>query len=523
MTKTVLFLLIAITISSELSHSSKIHVTTKAGTFLGLKTTMLVDGISREVRQFLGIPYAETPVKNLRFAKPVAKQPLTDAYDATYHRDMCPQGGPQIIPLDKFTISEDCLMLNIYAPGNSSKSNSSYSVIIYIHGGAFTTGGSNLYVGDILSAYSDVIIVTINYRLSIFGFLSTGDATMPGNFGLWDQHLAIKWVHDNIAAFDGDPNQVTLLGQSAGSTCAIYQAMYPGNKGLFKRVIAASGTPIDIGTFYKEPSDESENYVTIGHHLDCSFLSAAEVISCLRNKTTREIMSGLALSFYQMPFSPVIDGDFVAADPKRMLTYKNTSYSDVRNFFASLDFLIGGNNMEGASYMTFLWKALLLVTDVENFHVQKSALVSRVLPNVFHQVYHMEPPEHAIDLLAMRYSDITAPGNSIKLRDMLMELSTDYVFTVPNLKTANIHTNLAKRAKRFVYEFTSRSTLVIGKYSTPTWVTGASHGEEIGLVFGFSRAMLDALHVSKEYSPSPEEWQLSKNIMALWSNFAKSG
>ena len=523
MAKALLFVYTSLQIILEFSYASKIPVTTKAGTFLGLSTSVLVDGVSLEVHQFLGIPYAEAPVRDLRFRKPVAKQPFYGVYDATYHRAMCPQGGPQIIPLTKFNISEDCLMLNIYAPGNSSKSNYSRAVIIYIHGGAFTTGGSNLYSGNVLSAHGNVIIVTINYRLSVFGFLSTGNKAMPGNFGLWDQHLAIKWVHENIAAFGGDPNRVVLLGQSAGSISAIYQALYPGNKGLFKGVIAESGTPVDIRSLNTAHTGESASFSTAGHHLGCSSSNPAEVVSCLRNKTLQQIMSGLAVSFYQIPFAPVVDCDFIAANPLNMLDVTNSTYEDTRKFFSSLDFIIGGNNMEGASYLSYVWKALLLVTDLENYHVPYSAFKNRIIPNVFHQIYHMDPPEQATDMIAMRYSDITAPEDTIRSRDMLLELSTDYVFTVPNLKTARLHSDLALTSKTFVYEFTSRSSLVIGKYPTPKWVNGASHGDETGFVFGFSRAMLDALNVSTNYTPSPEEMALSKNIMTLWSNFAKSG
>ena len=519
------FVLTAVLVSAKLFDSELVtaKVTSKAGTFVGLKKTVLLDGINHEVNQFLGIPYAEAPLKELRFSKPVAKKRMSSVYDATYHRAMCPQGEPEIIPLDMFTISENCLMLNIYVPVNTSINEVSHPVIIYIHGGGFTTGGSNLYSGDVLSAYSGVIVVTINYRLSIFGFLSTGDTSAPGNYGLWDQQLAIKWVHENIAAFNGDPSRVTLLGQSAGSESAIYQALYPGNKGLFKRVIAESGTPIDIATEYKDKSDEYINYAAAVLHTDCSLLEPKEVVSCLRNKTSREIMSNLATSLFQVSFSPVIDGDFIAADPKMMLTLGNSSYSAVRDLFSSIDFIIGGNNMDGASYLTFLWKNSLLVSDVEQFHVQKAAYVDRVLPKVFHHIYNMDPPDNAIAMIEARYTDITAPDDSIKLRDMLLELSTDYAFTVPILKTANIHAKLATEASTFVYEFTSRSSLTFGRYSTPKWVKGASHGEETGLVFGFSRAMLDALNVSKEYSATREEWELSKKVMTLWSNFAKTG
>ena len=115
--------------------------------------------------------------------------------------------------------------------------------MIWIHGGVFIAGFSNSYDGGPLSLSGDVIVVTINYRLNVvFGFVSTTDHHAGGNWGLWDQHLAIKWVHDNIHAFGGDPASITIYGESAGSACVVYQTIYPGNKGLFQRAIIENGS-----------------------------------------------------------------------------------------------------------------------------------------------------------------------------------------------------------------------------------------------------------------------------------------
>jgi len=109
--------------------------------------------------------------------------------------------------------------------------------MVWLHGGGFVCGSSDMYDGAYLAAHGQVVVVTVNYRLSVFGFLSTEDASSTGNNGLWDQHLAIKWVHDNAVAFGGDPSRVTLFGESAGGANVMFQALYVGNKGLVHRVI----------------------------------------------------------------------------------------------------------------------------------------------------------------------------------------------------------------------------------------------------------------------------------------------
>ncbi|CAF95209.1 unnamed protein product, partial [Tetraodon nigroviridis] len=144
-------------------------------------------------------------------------------------------------------ISEDCLYLNIWTPQmNTDSLQSPLPVMIWIYGGAFTTGTSSLdlYDGRYLTKSEDVIVVSMNYRLSVFGFLSLpNNPNVRGNAGLMDQRLAIQWVVDNIAAFGGDPSQITLFGESAGSISVGLHVLSPGSNGLFKRAVMQSLVP----------------------------------------------------------------------------------------------------------------------------------------------------------------------------------------------------------------------------------------------------------------------------------------
>ncbi|XP_015119024.1 uncharacterized protein LOC107042478 isoform X2 [Diachasma alloeum] len=186
---------------------------------------------------FKGIPYALPPVGDLRFRDPVPNVPWTGIRDATEFGEVCCQydsGTGRCIG------SEDCLYLNVYMP-NLDLSNLK-AVMIWIHGGAFKNGSGNddVYGVDYLIK-SDVVIVTLNYRLGCLGFLHLGDKAASGNQGLKDQVIALKWVKRNISRFGGDPNNITMFGQSAGSVCIHYLALSPMARGLFQKAILQSG------------------------------------------------------------------------------------------------------------------------------------------------------------------------------------------------------------------------------------------------------------------------------------------
>ena len=197
---------------------SSVYVKTKSGSVQGERLEVL----NKEIDIFLGIPYAEPPVGDLRFRKPKDAKPWSGIYRAIRHSRPCLQFKlshrvKETPWVSEETSSEDCLYLNVWAPGNSGKNLK--PVMVWIHGGAFISGSADVefYDGGVLAAYGDVVIVTFNYRLGIFGFLTASHESAPGNMGLHDQAAALKWVKANIEAFGGDPERVTLFGESAVS------------------------------------------------------------------------------------------------------------------------------------------------------------------------------------------------------------------------------------------------------------------------------------------------------------------
>lgn len=203
------------------------------------------DGISA----FLGIPYAQPPVGELRWKAPRAlprNKSHNNVFDATHFRAACLQDGGTGLgaQADRSAIaSEDCLYLNIWEPVDARNK---LPVMVWIHGGGFRVGSGSLpeYNGANL-ARQGVIVVTINYRLGIFGFFDhpalASESSSGGNFGLLDQLAALRWVQANIAAFDGDPGNVTVFGESAGGASALHLMISPLSQGLFRKVIAQSG------------------------------------------------------------------------------------------------------------------------------------------------------------------------------------------------------------------------------------------------------------------------------------------
>lgn len=196
--------------------------------------------VTYDIFTWLGIPFAEAPIGSNRFLNPKPVQSWTGVRDALRWPKACIQD----LPIEQ---SEDCLYLNIFARDSTylNKESALRPVMIWIYGGGFVIGQSadNLYEPSTLVASSDIIVVSFNYRLGALGFLSLEGTEATGNAGFLDQHMAIKWVYENIKYFGGDNTKITLFGESAGSFSTGFHLFYPKSWPYFRNAIMQSGSP----------------------------------------------------------------------------------------------------------------------------------------------------------------------------------------------------------------------------------------------------------------------------------------
>jgi para-nitrobenzyl esterase len=325
--------------------SRQSSVVTKSGPIQGLR--------ENGVYAYKGIPYAKAPVGDLRFAPPQDVEPWTEVRDCTEYGPIAVQRPTIAMLLDNSEQSEDCLTLNIWTPSAPEQADK-LPVYVFIHGGGYGvwTGNDKTFAG-VSFAKNGVVAVTINYRLSTLGFFASEETYQQygttGNWGLLDQIKALEWVRDNIAAFGGDPDQVTIGGESAGSWSVSALILSPLAKGLFRSAILQSGTILSVQSAspyrgdLRESIEESRVLAGIFGASD-----SAEGLEQLRQVDAHALnylspfiadQSGIMPAFFMMP---TFDGYVLPKDPAAAL--RAGDYNKV-------DLLIGFNRDEGTLFI----------------------------------------------------------------------------------------------------------------------------------------------------------------------------
>ncbi|CAM2065402.1 Carboxylic ester hydrolase [Sulfidibacter corallicola] len=310
-------------------------VVTGSGEVCGIHLTTAEN---HSVEAFLGIPYADAE----RWAAPTPKSPWSETFQASSYGPACPQFVPPI-PGAEFPISEDCLSLNIWRPAQGE--NQDLPVMVFLHGGAYVIGSNRqaVYDGANLAGSQDVIVVVPNYRLGSFGFLYGSGAA--GNYGLMDQQAALQWVRDNIAAFGGDPHNITLFGESAGAgMVAMHLAGAPSSQALFDRAILQSN-PFPIqpqSTFQARWITRLFLYSLNCSDLDCARQMPMEAIIAAQSNPAL----GRPLQFdgfaSQFIWSPLVDDDLVTREP----------WSALHEDGSPVPLILGFTRDEGANLVT---------------------------------------------------------------------------------------------------------------------------------------------------------------------------
>ena len=303
---------LAMSVPVEVFAADNCAAKTRYGTFNGF-----VD--KQGVKTWLGIPFAQPPVGKLRWQAPQPLKPSNKSFDAKKYGNDPMQASMKLGNLvDGFTTteSEDCLTLNIFTRGDGKNK----PVMVWIYGGGFVCGHSSeptYNASNFVSAH-DVVIVTLNYRMNVFGFmnLASVDSSFEGTgcLGIQDQIVALQWVKENIAAFGGNPDNITVFGESAGSMSTFFLTIAPTAKGLFQKVIPQSGA---VG-FYKTPEDSAQ---TAANFME---FCGAKKVSDLMKKSGVELQKAYAgftdaREMNVADFYPTCDGKFLPRDPFKAL------------------------------------------------------------------------------------------------------------------------------------------------------------------------------------------------------------
>jgi para-nitrobenzyl esterase len=429
----------------------------------------LIEGAVQDgIRIWQGIPYAAPPVGDLRWRAPQAVIPWRGVRAATSFSAACRQTAPWI----KTPQSEDCLYLNVWAP--PAPKGEKLPVMVWLYGGGyyFGTGAQPLYDGAHMASHG-VIVVTLNYRVGVFGFFSHPDLAsegkVDGNQGLFDQLAALQWVRRNIGAFGGDPRRVTIFGESAGATSVAVLTTSPLAKGLFQRAIAESGLSA-INADEAEGLDKATaeaRGVALGNALNAPHLTDLRKLD--------------ADTIIKQPWWPgfVIDGYLIPTD--MTTAYKSGQPSHV-------PLLLGWNADEGKD----LAGPMLAAQDVKLAHY----------------------PELAADMIGHAPTQALLDAYPVKteadVKPMLFKLRTDS-WSRDMVQWATLHTT-SHSGPAYVYDFVH----IPAEPVTPcAYGCGAGHGAEIPFVF-------DQL-AQEQRAWRADDHLVAERMVTYWTNFAKTG
>lgn len=455
--------------------------------------------ISQGINEFLGVPYAAPPMGSRRWTPPQPHSRWRGVFEATQLGNVCPQ-------LDFFGNqlgSEDCLSLNVYTPylkktrhkrpdfNKNRHKRDGLPVMVWIHGGALVTGSSGLVDPAPLVKNGNVIVVTINYRLGILGFFAhpalNAEGHVNSNYGLMDQQLALQWVQRNIEAFGGDPNRVTIFGESSGGLSVYSHLASPTAAGLFQGAIAQSGAYASFQnygqSFYTLPAAEALG-ASFAANLGCD----SQTAECLRSISVDQLVHAQPGMLY-----PVIDGNVLEQSPGMAIASGQFNHVPV----------ITGTNHDEARL------ELALAHDY-----QGSPLSDADYPATTAAHLGMPVNDPFVQYLIQSIyplSNYPPPPGVQSAPLALGALLTDVGQACPGRNAAQL---LSQYVTTYMYEFNDKNAPLSGGLVPPNFPLGAYHSAEIQYLF------------NSQGIPAPftnEQQQLSYAMIDYWTRFAKTG
>lgn len=476
---------------------------------------------NKRVCEYLGIPYASSPTGRRRFAKPAPRPAWKRTLYASSYSPSCPQRFPDwakwMMRENVRNYSEDCLYLNVWS---SSGSCTGKPVLFWIHGGGYQFGAGSLLEtnGSVLSALHDVVVVTINYRLNAFGFLSVDDDQIPGNMGLYDQAMALQWVRDNAAAFGADPDSITIWGQGMGSISVSAHLVSPVSRGLFSRAIMQTGSIFSSPEMYSRSNEVANEFISASacgqpaesdddevseREEEEEASKTSEVIECLKQAPLPQLMLAAEKVTQTNPvaffFTP--DEAFFNYSSPNSIKHK---LSNVLN--PSLrGLLIGFNSDEGSlllnslSPQTFPDSGQPRISDLDE--------AMRFLTQLF--TTRLGVAKSIIQTGVNNEFNVNRTSKKEIIKSMI-DFVGNNIFVCPTIIFGEEVADSDLRASVHMFTITSRS----GYNHLPEWF-GTIHNEEVPMMFGMPIAL--------PHEFSPKDVSFSRNLMQTISNFARSG
>ncbi|XP_043476973.1 esterase FE4-like [Leptopilina heterotoma] len=467
-----------------------------------LKGKIGQDKNGRNFSSFLGIPYARPPVGEFRFKNPEAGLPWRGIRQATEEANICPQ-----LEEENVKGNEDCLFINVHTPflqfNSPIDNNKLLPVMVWFHGGGFFWGNGNpSFLGPNFLPSRNVVLVSLNYRLGIFGFLTTGNSASPGNFGLKDQVMALKWIQENIKKFGGDPNRVTIFGESSGGASVQFLALSDQTHGLFHRYIIQSGNVLGAWSFRRR-----ENYQpyldTISKTVNCPNTNSETFVNCLRNQSVEKLLNIFKVKneeyplLHWLPTNEAKSKDaFITERPEELMA---------QNKMRDLPFIVGSTTDEGL-FLSLLYYANLTSASLTN--ATKNAIT-------FNAEYYLTKDK--IPKFTKAVIDYYFNGSIESLsRDELIKnytrFLTDAGFFYPQVKLLEKMSQYAQsRFYSYLFGYRGNNSYTSLIYTVKENV-GVVHSDD--LLYLFSGIPLSWL--------TKDDEKITDLMLDLWTSFAKN-
>lgn len=455
------------------------------------------------VANYIGIPYAKPPINNLRFER--TQKP--DPWDYVMATDDLPPACPQTPNMQYVNLhspgfnkeDEDCLYINVFVP---QRGPAKMAVFVYVHGGSNRVGMGAMLRGDILAAFGDIIVVNFNYRLGSLGFYAAREEGLTGNYGFFDQVTALRWVKDNIANFGGDPDMITIAGHSAGAADVGFHVISPLSKGLFRRAMIMSGSPI---AFWGLAAPHWRPGYNIAESCERELCPRDRDPQMFRDylmnlpwkKFTSHEVTPIPTDYTEVLTFPVsiVDGEFITERPETAITARRTNCES---------FVFSVTRDEGSIDVKYVLDNMKKKTGKFDEETFRDVLkwYKPIYPNV----------TNLSDLILHEYGGWDKFPNhkeETSILERYTKMESDVVFVAPMVKLADLLTSSGVKDITF-FSFDYRSA------SSPLqeW-EGVPHGADLFYIFGIPYAGFPPYN--------EQDTAASKLMMAMWSNYVKTG